>query len=325
MRLAILIVLFVSSLSGCIITPYGGATVWWKTVYVQESSTAMIKKFRDGEMIDGDYVLCDSLNKPPPYTCECNIRRAFPSPNVKWILPPDVNKGTSPLSNNYLATENFEPPSFDGHPSLQYAFSERDNLAWFYDLTDKTLKSRILGAETRWKDSGGSLRAWYSRASYVHITATEIFYFAGIKRFDKPQWTEKGDPDALAPSTIYRWPGSRELTAPQSSSGTRGFLVWKAVIGADGVIGPLLIADKEGSLARANSALYTFVPEDQLPSFAPNSAGLTQQTCLATVRQGAICSYREHGIDGSNSRSEPTCEPFDEKLAEKVRRRGVGK
>ncbi|MES2741491.1 MAG: hypothetical protein V4754_11140 [Pseudomonadota bacterium] len=320
MRLTIPVSLLIFSLSGCIITPFGGATVWWKTVYVQQWSNAMIKKFRDGEMIDGEYARCDSLDKEPPYTCECNIFRAFPSPGVKWTLPPNADKGASPLNNNYLATVNAEPPSFDGHPTLQYAFSDRENLVWFYDLTDKTLKSRILGAETRWKHGDRSLRAWYSSASYVHITATEIFYFAGIKRFDKPQLREQGDPDTLAPSTIYRWSGSGELKASPSPSGTRGFLVWRALIGADGVIGPLLISDKEGSLARANPALYVFVPEDQLPVFAPNSAGLTQKSCLATIRQGAICSYRQHGMDGSDSRSEPTCVPFNEKLAEKVRR-----
>lgn len=312
MRLFSLTFLAILMLTGCVITPYGGATLWWKTEYVQNASWSVIKRFRDGEILNGSYAACDSLKNPPPYTCTCQISRADPSEKVQWAWPHGTEKQSNGLSINYLARNNSEPASFDDHPYLQYAFSERSARVWFYDLRDRTLKSRELGAETR-SDQGDTMRTRLSQASYVHIGSHEIFYFAAVEQDAENYLNQRWNSKMLPPATIYQWAGAGKIR-PE-----RGFLVWKAVISNDGVIGPLLIADKEGLLAATDATRFTHVVEEQLPAYTPGSPGMTEQLCLATIHQGDICSYRDHGIDGSNSRSDPICVPFSEELAAKIR------
>lgn len=306
-------------LQGCVVTPWGSASIFWTTEYGQNASAATVKRFRDGEFLEGDWVQCDALKKAPPYSCECGVRRVFPTPAVTWKLPTDDGGPRAYMNHNYLDRKNAEPPSFDGHPRLQYAFSGRNNRVWFYDLGNKKLLSETLRGEPLSSSSDTSFRACSSERSYVHVGGAEVFYFSAVTKYgtDLYYCNKKGPAER---STFYRWQASGAAQAPLSPEGMRQFYVWRATLGADGVPSPFLIATQDGALARANPALYTLVAEEQLPAYVPNESGRTVDNCLATVRQGDICSYREHGIEGAQVRSEVVCEPFSEHLAEKVRR-----
>ncbi|QNK65901.1 hypothetical protein [Variovorax sp. PAMC26660] len=315
-----------SLLSGCVITPYGIATLTWRTVYFQETSTVAIKQFRDGEVLDGAPVTCNNLTEKNA-SCSCSVSRAWPvSDKVKWgSLPTEKPPTYAGNTKNYLAAPNVVPPSFDGHPRLQYAFTAQAGQVWFYDLGSKSLKVTVLAAEPhQYKPAERSgLRQRVSTASYVHVTPTDVFYFARAQDLQAKRYSEPEDPKALPVQTIYRWKNG-DAAASTTDATVPQFFVWKAALQADGSVGPLLLAEKQGGLARANPALYTYVPEEELPAYAPTAAGLSEQSCLANVKPGAICSYRDHGLDeGTVSRSEPTCEPYSEEKASRIRRKNA--